>query len=201
MLDNIISLWNNREALRILFSNYPVLAPFLFILLQALQVVVAPIPGEGTGFIGGFFFGAFKGFILSTTGIFIGSFISFNISRFFKKRFFKKYKNHKLYLKTTSVFKKYGLIGVFILYIFPGFPKDLLNYFLGLTPISLKAFLWVSTLGRIPGNIALALQGDVVYSGSSKKIIIIFCVFLITFLIFWIIQKRFNKWLEDEITT
>ena len=34
--------------------------------MQILQVVLAPIPGEATGFIGGYLFGSIKGFIYSS---------------------------------------------------------------------------------------------------------------------------------------
>uniref|UniRef100_A0A7C4NS55 DedA family protein n=1 Tax=Thermodesulfobacterium geofontis TaxID=1295609 RepID=A0A7C4NS55_9BACT len=59
MFDNLLSLWNNREELRIFLGKHPYLGPFLFIVFQALQVIIAPIPGEATGFLAGFFFGAF----------------------------------------------------------------------------------------------------------------------------------------------
>ena len=42
------------------------LAPLVFIVIQALQVVFAPIPGEATGFIGGYLFGVPLGLLYST---------------------------------------------------------------------------------------------------------------------------------------
>ena len=41
------------------------LGPVIFILLQALQVIVAPIPGEVTGVLGGFLFGEWYGLLYS----------------------------------------------------------------------------------------------------------------------------------------
>jgi uncharacterized membrane protein YdjX (TVP38/TMEM64 family) len=89
MFDNLLSLWNNREELRIFLGKHPYLGPILFIVFQALQVIIAPIPGEVTGFLAGFFFGAFKGCLISTFGIIIGSSFAFYIGRFFKKKDFK----------------------------------------------------------------------------------------------------------------
>jgi len=50
-------------------------APVIFIGLQALQVVVvvAPIPGEVTGILGGYLFGEWLGFLYSTIGLTLGS--------------------------------------------------------------------------------------------------------------------------------
>jgi uncharacterized membrane protein YdjX (TVP38/TMEM64 family) len=192
MFDNLFSLWNNREELRIFLGKHPYLGPILFIVFQALQVIIAPIPGEATGFLAGFFFGAFRGCLISTTGIIIGSSIAFYIGRFFKKRILNKYEDSSSYLKIKKIFKKYGITGTFFLYLFPGFPKDVLNYLLGLMPISFKAFIFVCTLGRIPGTFALSLQGDVVYGGHPYKIFIVFTIFGLAFVIFFLFKKRFT---------
>jgi uncharacterized membrane protein YdjX (TVP38/TMEM64 family) len=192
MFDNLLSLWNNREELRIFLGKHPYLGPILFIVFQALQVIIAPIPGEVTGFLAGFFFGAFKGCLISTTGIIIGSSIAFYIGRFFKKRILNKYEDSSSYLKIKKIFKKYGITGTFFLYLFPGFPKDILNYLLGVMPISFKAFIFVCTLGRIPGTFALSLQGDVVYGGHPYKIFFVSTIFGLSFIIFFLFKKRFT---------
>lgn len=193
MFENIFSLWGDREQLRIFLGRYPHLAPILFIVLQALQVVIAPIPGEATGFLAGFFFGAFKGFLLSSIGIAIGSSISFYTGRLLKKKILRKYENSAQYLKIKKIFKKYGTTGVFFLYLFPGFPKDILNYLLGLMPISFKAFILISTLGRLPGTFALSLQGDVVYGGHPYRIVFVSLSFFFVFLIFLFLKRYFEK--------
>ena len=203
MFENFFSFWNNREELRIFLGKYPYLGPILFIAFQALQVVIAPIPGEATGFLAGFFFGVLKGFLISTTGIMIGSSIAFYIAKFFKKKILKRYEKSVRYLKIRKIFKRYGVTGAFFLYLFPGFPKDMLNYFLGFMPLSFKAFIFICSLGRIPGTFALSLQGDVVYGGHPKKILIVFGLFSITFVIFFIFKKKLESWLEinSENTT
>ncbi len=196
MFDNIISLWNNREELRLFLEKHPILGPFLFIVFQAMQVVIAPVPGEATGFLAGFFFGAFKGFLISTIGITIGSSVAFYIGRFFRKKFLNKYEKSSQYLKVKKIFKKYGLTGAFLLYLFPGFPKDILNYFLGIMPLSFKAFIFICSLGRLPGTFALSLQGDVVYGGYPHKIFILFGLCGIAFIVFFLFKRRIESWLE-----
>ena len=41
----------------------------VFIGIQALQVIVSPIPGELTGIAGGYLYGPFLGFLYSTIGL------------------------------------------------------------------------------------------------------------------------------------
>lgn len=195
MFEELLRLWSDRELLREIVRAHPYLGPFLFVLLQALQVVVAPIPGEATGFVAGFLFGAFYGFLLSSLGIFLGSGVAFLIARAFRSYFLKKFGEHPFYLKILKVFARYGHTGTFFLYLFPGFPKDLLNYLLGLMPISLRSFLLLSTLGRAPGTFALALQGDVVYGGHPLRILFVTLAFLLTFLAFFLLKRRLERYL------
>src|SRR3989338_2058327 len=50
-----------------------------FILLQGLQVIASPIPGEIVGMVGGYVYGKVFGFILSTVGLTLGSWIAYEI--------------------------------------------------------------------------------------------------------------------------
>src|SRR6476646_7300057 len=52
----------------------------VFVLLHILQVVAAPIPGELTGVAGGYVYGETFGFILSTIGLTIGSWVAFELA-------------------------------------------------------------------------------------------------------------------------
>jgi uncharacterized membrane protein YdjX (TVP38/TMEM64 family) len=52
-----------------------------------------------------------------------------------------------------------GAAVCFLLFLFPGFPKDYLCYLLGLSRMRLRTFLIVSIIGRIPGTYLLTMQG------------------------------------------
>ncbi|MCX7874508.1 MAG: TVP38/TMEM64 family protein [Caldimicrobium sp.] len=197
MWENLSSLWEDRALLRDLIQKNPLWGALLFVILQAIQVVVAPLPGEVTGFMAGFLFGAPLGFLLSTTGILIGSTIAFLIVRSFRRHFLRKYELHPTYIKIKRIFKRYGLPGVFILYLIPGFPKDILNYFVGFMPITFRSFIIVSTLGRAPGTLALAIQGDVVYGGHPLRIILVTTAFAGAFIIFLLVRKRLENYFNS----
>lgn len=190
--------WEDRTAVREFVRAHPVLGALLFILVQALQVIVAPLPGEVTGFIGGFIFGAPLGFIFSMTGISLGSAVAFVLIRKLRDRFLKRYYENEHYRKLRIYFKKFGLFGVFFLYLFPGFPKDLLNYLVALLPISFRAFLIICLLGRAPGTLALSIQGDVVYGGHPYRIAIVSAAFVLAFLIFLLLRKRVESYLNSN---
>jgi uncharacterized membrane protein YdjX (TVP38/TMEM64 family) len=45
-----------------------------------------------------------------------------------------------------------GAIICFVLYLIPGFPKDIISYLFGISPMPFWVFALVSTLGRLPGT-------------------------------------------------
>ena len=63
--------------MRAYVESWGSLAPAAFISLQTLQVVLAPVPGEFTGAVGGFLFGGFPTTIYSTIGLTLGSTLAF----------------------------------------------------------------------------------------------------------------------------
>ncbi len=70
--DHTVFFYNtitNKETVKEFVESFGSASPFIFIVLQILQVVFAPVPGEVTGFIGGYLFGTGKGFLYSSIGL------------------------------------------------------------------------------------------------------------------------------------
>jgi uncharacterized membrane protein YdjX (TVP38/TMEM64 family) len=53
-----------------------------------------------------------------------------------------------------------GALIAFLLFLIPGFPKDVLCYILGLSHIGTCRFLLISTVGRLLGTVLLSLSGS-----------------------------------------
>jgi uncharacterized membrane protein YdjX (TVP38/TMEM64 family) len=131
-----------------------------FIGLQITQVVIAPIPGDVTGLIGGYLFGPWLGILLSTIGLTIGSYIAFVIARAFGKPFVKKWVPDQFLARFNFLLTHKGAFIVFLLFFLPGFPKDYLCYILGLGEFSVLEFTLISGVGRLFGTILLTLGGN-----------------------------------------
>ncbi|MEJ2656327.1 MAG: VTT domain-containing protein, partial [Desulfobacterales bacterium] len=157
--DYFYHLFSDRDQIRAFVASFGRGAPIIFIIIQILQVVFAPIPGEATGFIGGFLFGAAKGFVYSTIGLTVGSFINFSIGRFLGRRYVRKLIPEAKLDRLDKMVRRQGAIVLFILFVIPGFPKDYLCLFLGLSTMPLKIFLIIVGIGRMPGTLMLSLQG------------------------------------------
>src|SRR5512146_1725108 len=52
----LVRLYFDKKFLKQTLRQLGILAPILFMVLQGLQVVISPIPGEATGFLGGYLF-------------------------------------------------------------------------------------------------------------------------------------------------
>ena len=154
-----------KQKIRGWLDSLGPLAPLGFILILALQVLAAPIPGEATVFVGGFFFGAVPGFLYSSVGLTLGSSLAFLLSRWLGSRFIKRLFRTESVEKFEALFERHGALVAFLLFLFPGAPKDYLCYLLGLSKIPFRVFVVLVTVGRMPANLLLALQGAQAYQG------------------------------------
>ena len=156
------------------------LAPLIFIGAQALQVVFAPIPGEATGFIGGFLFGVPLGMLYSTIGLTLGSVLAFSLGRLLEHEFVARVVSQETLDRFDFLMERQGALIAFFLFVVPGFPKDYLCFILGLSLMSWKLFLLLSIVGRLPGTLMLTLQGAKVYEGDYlfTGVLILLCLAL-----------------------
>jgi uncharacterized membrane protein YdjX (TVP38/TMEM64 family) len=154
---------SDRKKTSAYIEGFGPAAPLVFMLVQVLQVLLAPIPGEATGFVGGYLFGVTKGFIFSSIALSIGSIINFGVGRFLGRRYVRKVIPSKYLARFDTVARREGALIIFMLFVFPGFPKDYLCLFLGLSSLPFKIFFLMTTIGRMPGTFILSLQGAMLF--------------------------------------
>jgi uncharacterized membrane protein YdjX (TVP38/TMEM64 family) len=58
------------------------------------------------------------------------------------------------------VYGRSGFWPLFLLFLLPGVPKDLLCYIAGLTPMHVVTFLFISAIGRFPGVVLSCILGE-----------------------------------------
>jgi uncharacterized membrane protein YdjX (TVP38/TMEM64 family) len=147
-----IRLYQDKYFLRDTVSAWGWAAPLVFMAIQALQVIISPIPGEITGPVGGALFGTLWGVIYSTIGLTVGTLFCFWVGRKWGEPLIRPWLSEHHWEKMNFILEAEGAIICFILYLIPGFPKDIISYLFGISPMSFWLFAVVSTLGRIPGT-------------------------------------------------
>jgi uncharacterized membrane protein YdjX (TVP38/TMEM64 family) len=170
----------------------------MFILLQVIQVVVAPIPGEAIEFLGGYVFGVWAGMLYSMIGLVLGSWLAFSIARIFEKEAIERFVSPELRKKFDYLVGHQGVIISFFLFLIPGFPKDTLCYILGLTPMHLGIFLIVSTIGRIPGTMMATLQGAKAFDQQYVTLFVLLVISVLIILVFYIYQENIHQWIKKR---
>jgi len=195
-LQQFYSFVSDREKIKAYIESFGAGAPVVFVSLQVLQVILAPIPGEASGIIGGYLFGSIPGFLLSTLGLTLGSAINLVLGRRLGKPFVKKMLPEIQYQKLSHLLTKNNLFVVLILFIIPGFPKDYLCLFLGISSISIPVLLVLAFLGRMPGTLTLSIQGSAVYHQSYLLSGIMFTGMLILVYMCYIKKDSINTWLD-----
>lgn len=163
--------------------------------IQMLQIVVAFIPGEPVELVAGAMYGALGGLTICMLGILISSAAVFTIVKRIGEAKLSKTKLYPKIMQYSFLQKEEKLLAlVFLLYLIPGTPKDMLVYICALTPIKLRTFLTVSTIARIPSVITSTMAGAAFSSGNIGLTLIIFAVTGVLGLLgIWYHNKKFGK--------
>ncbi|MCL4500787.1 MAG: TVP38/TMEM64 family protein [Deltaproteobacteria bacterium] len=173
-------LMDDKEKVTAFLKKAGPAAPLTFMVTQVLQVVFAPIPGEATGFIGGYLFGVPLGMLYSTIGLTVGSMSAFLLGRLLEVKFVARVVSRGTLDKFDFLMERQGALIAFFLFVVPGFPKDYLCFILGLSTMDWRLFFLMSTVGRLPGTLMLTLQGAHVYRGNYlvSALLLGFCLAL-----------------------
>jgi len=204
-------VWTNAPAYRFWFRllhdnhymkdkliEWGAAAPIIFIVIQALQVVVAPIPGEVTGILGGYVFGQWLGLIYSTIGLTLGSLGAFALGRWLGDAYVRNLVSEETWNKLGFIVEAEGTILCFIIYLIPGLPKDIICYLFGLSPMPFWVFAVVSTLGRIPGTWVLSAQGAKTATGHYIEVLLLTAVVAALAIPLYYFRHRIVAWFEGR---
>ena len=194
----LVHLYVDKRFLKQTLREWGVLAPVIFIGLQALQVIIAPIPGELTGILGGYLFGEWLGLFYSTIGLTVGSVAAFAVGRWLGAHYVQRLVSPDTWRKMGFIVEAEGAILCFIIFLIPGLPKDMTCYLFGLSPMPFWIFALVSTLGRIPGTWILSAQGAHTASGDYVEVILLTAVVVAVALPLYYYRNRLVEWFRRK---
>jgi uncharacterized membrane protein YdjX (TVP38/TMEM64 family) len=174
----------NPKKIKSIILSYGDYSIAAFLVMQIIQVVAFFIPGEVMQIAGGYIYGAFAGGFLTLLGITLGSAIVYGLSRQYGKPLIRRIISEKQ-LKFFDKLLRLGSVNyiVFLLYLIPGIPKDVLAYICGISDITFRNFMLYSTLGRIPGIFISTYFGARMYTGHKGILITIAVIMSILFVI------------------
>jgi len=153
------------DELRVWVARFGVLAPLVFTLLQTLQVIVAPIPGQALALVAGYLFGPVAGTVYSITGVLLGSAIAFSLAQRYGRSFVEDMLHEDLVTRFDEFVDAIGIPGLIAFVVIPGLPDDAICFLAGLTKWRLRTFLLAITVGRLPAYVLTVYAGGELASG------------------------------------
>lgn len=167
----------NMDLFRQRLHSFGLLGIIILLGVQILQVFSGIIPALPIQLAAGVTYGAIRGTAICIGGILIGSAIVFiTVKRFGQPvldRMFPKEKQEKLVFLHDA--DRLSMI-VFIIYLIPAMPKDVLTYLAALTPLTLTRFLSITLIARIPTILGNTFASSALLQGNTTASVIVFCI-------------------------
>ena len=179
------------ETLIELITSQGPLGVLILLGMQLLQIIVAFIPGEVVQIAAGMMYGPLWGSVVILVGCVLSSMVVYELVHKRGAPFVRSMVGEKQLLKFRQ-FELSGKFGVtvFILFLIPGFPKDVLTYIVPLSDMNLRTFLLLSTIGRTPGVIISTYAAAGLADGNIVTSVIIFVVAALIAIIVLLLRNR-----------
>ncbi len=120
----------------------------VYFLLQLMSVVLAPIPSNILALAGAVLFGTWPAFLLTWGAVVLGSLLVFFLARRLGQSFVNGLVSRKLSQRYLSVIRRKRDTFLFLAFLFPFFPDDVLCILAGLTEIPWRRFLLLVLVAR-----------------------------------------------------
>lgn len=186
------------DIVRNWIDGHYILGVLVMLAVCVVQVVIALIPGELVEIAAGYVFGPWWGALICLAGAMIGSVLVLLLVRRFGRKFVESlYPREKLdSLPILNDSSKRNVLTA-LLFLIPGTPKDLLTYVIGLTEMSIPAYVILTAFARIPSILMSTLGGDALVGDKLTRAIVFFIVAAVIslcgYLVYLYIQKRSAK--------
>lgn len=182
-----ISTYEGQIALKNKIQNSGITGLMLLTIMQMLQIFLMIIPGEPIEILAGACYGGFWGTVfIMVTACITTTIILIMVKKFGKSfihNFCDKEKINKIEKSKLFQNEKKIEIIVFILFLIPGTPKDLLVYIGGLLPIKPSRFIIISTFARLPSIVSSTIAGGNIIDGNWQRGVFIYLI-LVTIVLF-----------------
>lgn len=136
-------------------------APVLFVLLQ-IAVTAAPVPRTVFTLAAGVLFGSAVGVLVALTATVAGALVAFLAVRRLGAPLSAWWAEHSAIRWLRDRLDRNGVLAVASLRLIAPLPFSVVNYAAGLSGVRLRAYALGTSLGILPGTVALVVLGDAV---------------------------------------
>ena len=189
----IIEYIQDPAAFTLKMQNLGAWGPVVFMALNIAQVLLAIIPGGPFEVAAGALFGPWLGTLMCDLAMTAGGMMTFFFVRKFGMKFIELFVDRKeiesvKFLHTNE--KSTSLL--FLFFLFPGTPKDLMCYVVGLTDIKWTSWLLINFAGRFPAILLSALGGSALGEQKYGIFIAAFAIIIVLYFLGTFLYKKLN---------
>jgi uncharacterized membrane protein YdjX (TVP38/TMEM64 family) len=153
-----------------------------------------PFPAEALAMANGVLYGPLLGSIITWTGAMMGALVAFGCTRLFGRRFAMRWLPQERWSSLETWSLRHGWQALLVVRLIPVVSFNLINFAVGLTPVSLWTFTWTTGLGIIPVVVISVWLGDQAsalpaWAWLSLALLAVICVLLIG----WLSRSRTER--------
>ena len=189
----LINFIENPDSLALWIEDAGIWGPIVFMLLNAVQVLLAIIPGGPFEVAAGALFGPWTGTLMCDVAMTAGGMMTFFFVRKFGMKFIELFvdRNEIESVKFLHSNERYTRL-LFLFFLLPGTPKDLMCYVVGLTDIKWTTWFFINFVGRFPAILLSALGGSALGEQKYGIFITAFAIIIIFYFLGTFLYKKFN---------
>lgn len=169
--DAIVGFFQNTDAIKRTVQDAGPWGPIVFMGVQFLQILIAPIPGQAVGLLAGALFGPWLGVLYSMIGAVLGFTTVFVLAKLLGRPFVERFVKQEDLTKFDGLTKNAGPFVLFLIFLLPGFPDDIICYIAGLSNLPIRTLVLVSLAGRLPGYLAASFIGAGIGDANVRLIV------------------------------
>jgi uncharacterized membrane protein YdjX (TVP38/TMEM64 family) len=188
--------FRNPAELRQLVRGWGPGAPVGIVLLQVVQVVIAPLPGNVVSFATGYTLGFWPGILWVMLGVLVGATVDFALARLLGRRLMRYLMPADRLARLDSLIIRRGTFYLFLLLLIPNPVGDLTYYLAGLTPLPLPLYLTLVLVGKLPSNVLECWLGSKAVEFGWKEWGILAAVAIALAAAYFANQGRISRLLE-----
>lgn len=192
----------DTQSFKSWLEEYKGLSGVVFVFIRAFQTVIKIIPAEPLEIAAGYVFGTWGGLALCSLGSFIGSLVIVFLANTLGGKFISAFINEEQ-LNSLSIIsnKKNQRLFLFIFYLVPSTPKDIMTYVAGSLKINITEFFIITTIARIPSILTSTICGAQLEQNNIKTAIAVFAATAVVSAVCAVIYKKYKTKNENRQTS
>jgi uncharacterized membrane protein YdjX (TVP38/TMEM64 family) len=187
----------DQEQVRAWVEGLGAWGPVAIVLLEMIQALLAPIPGQAIEAVSGYLFGPWLGTLFPMIGMGIGSFITFSLGRRFGRPLVIRLIGKPSMARLDDLVRRGGAPFFFLIWLLPFAPDDLACVAAGLTPMPARQFMVLMLVGRLPGVFVSVWVGANVARIEPLWWVLLFVGIAIAALVLW----RWGDQIQESVLT